>query len=84
MAILSNKNRKIITQVFADDESFERNKVVPGQQDIQAAVDAVDDWLEANRASFNAALPEPAKKGLLLKQKNKLLLLVINKRWEVI
>lgn len=27
--------------------------------DIKAAVDATDDWIDANQASFNTALPQP-------------------------
>lgn len=83
MAILSKKNRKFLNQTFADDESNDRKRVVPGKQDIRAAVNAIDDWCEANKASFNAAIPEPARSGLTLKQKAKLLMLVIDKRWEV-
>ena len=83
MALLSNKNKELLNQVFADEESNERRKVVPGKQDIRAAIDAVDNWLEANRASFNAAIPAPAKSGLTSRQKMKLLMLIINKRWEV-
>jgi len=32
---------------------------VPGvvKSDLQAAVNATDDWIEANQASYNAALP---------------------------
>lgn len=84
MAILSSKNRRILNQIFADDESNDQKKIVPGLQDIRAAVDAIDNWLEANRASFNSAIPIPAKSGLTLKQKMKLLMLVVSKRWEVI
>lgn len=83
MAILSGKNRELLNQAFADEESNERIKVVPGKQDIRAAIDAIDNWLEANRASFNAAIPAPAKSGLTSRQKMKLLMLIINKRWEV-
>lgn len=84
MAILSGKNRELLNQIFADEESIEQRKIVPGKQEVRAAIDAVDDWLEANRASFNSAIPVPAKAGLTSRQKTKLLMLVINKRWEVI
>lgn len=83
MALLSSKNRKSLNQAFADDASNEREKVVPGKQDIRAAVNAIDDWVETNMVSFNNALPGPARSDLTAKQKAKLLMLVINKRWEV-
>lgn len=83
MALLSGKNRTLVTQVFADDESSKQEKVVPGKQDVRAAVNAIDKWVQDNVASFNAAVPEPARSGLTSKQKAKLLMLVVNKRWEV-
>jgi hypothetical protein len=36
---------------------------------VQAAIDATDDWIDANAAAFNAALPEPAKSTLTPVQK---------------
>lgn len=39
-------------------------------------VGAADDWLEANAASFNAALPQPQRGTLTIPQKAALLSLV--------
>jgi len=36
---------------------------------LRAAVDATDDWIDANAASFNAALPAAAQSGLTGAQK---------------
>jgi hypothetical protein len=44
--------------------------------DLRAAVDATDDWIEANKASYNAALPEPARSTLTARQKAYLFLVV--------
>lgn len=49
--------------------------------DIQAAVDAADGWVSANSASYNTALPLTARTALTAKQKAKLLMLVIAKRY---
>lgn len=37
--------------------------------DLRAAVDATDDWIEANSASYNQALPQPARSSLTADQK---------------
>jgi len=51
--------------------------------DVQAAVAAVDDWVVANQASFNAALPLPARTSLTAAQKAELLALVLQRRYDV-
>lgn len=37
--------------------------------DLAAAVNATDDWIDTNQASFNQALPQPARNQLSLSQK---------------
>lgn len=37
--------------------------------DLRAAVDAADDWIDANQAAYNAALPEAARSALTSEQK---------------
>jgi hypothetical protein len=39
------------------------------KSDLQAAVDTTDTWIDANQASFNAALPAAAQSGLTAGQK---------------
>lgn len=51
--------------------------------DLLAAVDGVDNWIDAQQASFNAAIPQPARAELTAKQKALLFMLVMNLRWEV-
>ena len=51
--------------------------------DLRAAVFAVDDWIESNQGSFNAALPLPARTALSAKQKVELFLAVAKRRFEV-
>ena len=36
---------------------------------LAGAVDATDDWIEANQAGYNAALPAPARNNLSAAQK---------------
>lgn len=58
-------------------------KPFPGtilKADLRAAVNAADDWCDANQASFVAALPEPFKSASTALQKRMLLLFVIAAR----
>lgn len=50
--------------------------------DLRAAFNAADDWADANKASYNAALPQPARGALTAPQKAKLLAMVILRRHE--
>lgn len=50
---------------------------------LRAAVNAADDWAEANAAEYNAALPLPARTSLTAKQKARLLMFVIRRRFEI-
>ena len=51
--------------------------------DLRAAIDAVDAWAEANAATFNLAIPQPARAALTPRQKAELLATVVRRRWEV-
>jgi len=51
--------------------------------DLRAAVDAVDGWAVSNAASFNAAIPQPARGAMTTPQKVRMLSLVIEWRWRV-
>lgn len=48
--------------------------------DLRAAVDAVDDWVDANQTSFNTAIPQPARNALTAAQKSALLVYVVMRR----
>jgi hypothetical protein len=47
---------------------------------IKAAVDAADDWADANAGSFNTALPTAFRNGATTEQKTLLLCYVILRR----
>lgn len=49
--------------------------------DLDAAVTAVDNWVETNAAAFNSALPLAARNGLTASQKAELLALVALARY---
>jgi hypothetical protein len=48
---------------------------------LRAAVDAIDQWVSDNAASFNAAIPQPARGALSAAQKSRLLMMVVAKRF---
>jgi len=48
--------------------------------ELRAAVDAADDWIEANQASFNAALPQPFRGAATTAQKTFLFCYVAMRR----
>jgi hypothetical protein len=54
-----------------------------GRDGILAAFTATDQWVDDNQASFNAALPEPAKSLMSSRQKVRMFMWVVKKRWEV-
>ena len=51
------------------------------KQDLRAAIDALDVWLNDNAASANSAIPLPARTALSARQKAALLMYVISKRY---
>jgi hypothetical protein len=48
--------------------------------ELRAAVDATDDWIEANQTSFNQALPQPFRGSASLIQKTMLFAYVAFRR----
>lgn len=83
MAVLTDDKRRAIYAKYMSDKSAVRELIPLKKSELKAAVDAVDNWIDANAGSFNSALPEPAKSALTAKQKADLLMRVITKRFEV-
>lgn len=84
MAVLSDPNRE---SVWAD---FMRTLTPNGETsplmtkaDLRAAVNAADDWADTNASSFNTALPTAFKNNATAKQKARLLVWVVEKRWYI-
>jgi hypothetical protein len=53
------------------------------KSDLQAAVNAADDWVDANAASFNTALPATFRANASTSQKSLLLVAVVLMRFNV-
>jgi hypothetical protein len=84
MAVMSSADRIAAGADYQRDASIHQDPLVGLlKADVQAAIAAVDDWVVANAASFNAALPLPARTALTAAQKARLLLFVVRRRYEV-
>ncbi len=82
MAVLSNADRvEVRKTLMTMHHSWDDSTLLKG--DIEAAANAIDDWIDGNQASFNAALPLPARTALTAKEKVMLFVKVVTKRWEV-
>lgn len=77
MAVLSDADRiEVWAQIMRESVST----LALAKTDLKAAVDAADTWADSNAASFNSAIPQPARGALTTKQKAALLMYVIARR----
>lgn len=83
MATLPTNDRVKINSGFQNESSSAHEALALTKADLQAAVDASDAWADANAASFNSAIPLPARTALTARQKARLLALVLQRRFEV-
>lgn len=83
MAIMDAAGRKaafldFLAEIRKRDDVFNVSKA-----DVQAAVDAIDQWVSDNAASYNLAIPQPARNTLTSAQKAAILMLVLQRRYLV-
>lgn len=50
------------------------------KQELKAAMDAMDDWIEAQQLTFNLALPQPFRAAATGRQKSVLFMMVLARR----
>jgi hypothetical protein len=84
MAVLSDNDRAAISKAW--QELFSSRRDIFGavtKNDIRAAINAIDTWVDDNVASYNSAIPLPARTELTAKQKAELLVFVVRRRWEI-
>ena len=80
---LTDADRRAIWADFQSEASSAFEGIAVSKPNLRAAVDAIDGWIGANVAGFNAAIPEPARSNLTARQKLRLFLYVVKRRWEV-
>ncbi len=82
MATLPDGKRAEINANYCRTISNRNEPIAITKVQLRAAVDAADDWMHANAASFNNALPAAAKANLTAAQKAELLATVLLKRYK--
>lgn len=81
MAVLTEAILADVRAVFMRDKSALREVLATvTKADLLAAVAAMDAWIDANMAVFNAAIPEPARSALTAQQKVELFMAVLIRR----
>lgn len=83
MAVLSTNDVQQVQAHYCTDLSTRREAFDLKRDDLRAAVAAIDAWIDANAASLNTAIPQPARAQLTAKQKAELFMRVMRRRWEV-
>jgi hypothetical protein len=82
MAVLLDTIRTEISNLFQTAVSA-RLEPVTGldRDDLKAAVDAADQWVEDNKVAYNNALPLAARTNLTASQKSQILTYVVERRY---
>ena len=81
MAVLSDADRQEIWAKWMRENTEVSGNLT--KADLRAAVNAVDVWADSNQASFNTAIPQPARNALTTKQKVRMLMDVVTRRFHV-
>lgn len=85
MARLGQELRAVVHKDFCDQMGRSSAETIGiTKHDIADAIQAADAWVDDNAASFNAALPQPARGALSARQKARVMMLVLQRRYEVI
>jgi len=79
MAVLTSEQRQALWAEFQRDDTGE---IAVTKPDLRAAVDAIDDWFDANAATINQAIPQPARGALTARQKALLFMHIMTKRFK--
>jgi hypothetical protein len=80
MAVLPDGDRVAVAAEFG--RAFEVGEsCAVTKPDIRAAVNALDDWFDANAATLNAALPAAFRAGATQRQKARLMQFVLQRRY---
>lgn len=83
MAILSDTDRRRIWRGLQRFWSGAWEPTAFGKAELLAAANATDDWIEANQASYNTALPGAFRTGATQEQKTLLFMAVALARMDI-
>jgi hypothetical protein len=83
MAALPAPDQALVYSAAATAMNGDREPCPVTKALLKQTIAEIDAWAEANAASFNAAISQPARGLLSARQKARLLMLVLNRRFEV-
>lgn len=81
MAVLSEGSRVAIWSKFMRENL---DDIDITKQDLRAAFDAADTFIDNNAGAYNASIPQPARSALSAGQKALIFMLAANERFDVI
>ena len=81
MATMPEEDRVAVWSEMMDELSTKRIESGFTKPELKAAVDAADQWVSDNQASFNTALPTEFKTSGTAEQKAMLLMYIITRRY---
>lgn len=82
MATLSDTDRAAVAAEYQSDPDLAGESFgAMAKADLRAAANALDDFLNNNAAAINGAIPQPARGALTARQKARLLVYVIRRRY---
>jgi hypothetical protein len=73
MALTDTERRKVLRRFVLKTFKEMNNRCDMDYDDLVAAANAVDTWMDAAQSSYNSSLPEPFKSAATLEQKALLL-----------
>lgn len=82
MATLSNPQRAAAWGETMGEMSRDNEACGVKKDDLRSAINAADDWVDANMVAFNLTLPILARTNLTQRQKTRILVKVLQKRLE--
>jgi hypothetical protein len=80
MAVLDAENRRRVWAHLMRNWDKSLGRIPVNKIELRAAVDAADDWADANAAAYNTALPQPFRGAATTGMKSLLLCYVIMRR----
>ena len=82
-ASLTDSDRVLVHHDYMSTLSAELVSVGVSKQDFRDAVNATDQWITDNSASYNSALPLPIRTLLSTRDKERLFMFVARRRFEI-
>ena len=80
---LTEPDRDALTDLFVDDLNTTRRPTSLSRAELRAAIAAIDAWVDANQASFVAAIPQPARSATSVQEKVQMMFFVLRRRYEM-